>query len=88
MSRVCRTCGKKPSKGNRVARRGLPKCKGGIGLKTTGIRKRVYKPNLQRIRAVVNGAPTRLWVCTSCIKAGKVQKPTARVIPETVASAD
>ena len=31
-------------------------------------------PNIQRIRAIVDGAPRRLSVCTSCIKAGKVQK--------------
>jgi large subunit ribosomal protein L28 len=30
---------------------------------------------VQKVRAVVNGTPKRLHVCTSCLKAGKVQKP-------------
>ncbi|CAN5691643.1 50S ribosomal protein L28 [soil metagenome] len=37
-----------------------------------------WNPNIQRVRAVVNGAPKRLAVCTSCIKAGRVTKPTRR----------
>jgi large subunit ribosomal protein L28 len=36
--------------------------------------KRRWNPNIQRIRADVNGVPKRLKVCTSCIKAGKVAK--------------
>lgn len=31
-------------------------------------------PNLQRVRASVNGSVKRLRVCTRCLKAGKVQK--------------
>ena len=34
--------------------------------------KRRWNPNIQRVRAVVNGTPKRLNVCTSCLKAGKV----------------
>ena len=37
--------------------------------------KRRWNPNVQKVRAVVNGSPRRLHVCTSCLKAGKVQKP-------------
>ena len=40
--------------------------------------KRRWNPNIQRVRAVVNGAPKRLHVCTSCIRAGKVTKPVRR----------
>jgi large subunit ribosomal protein L28 len=36
--------------------------------------KRRWNPNIQRVRAIVDGSPKRLYVCTSCIKAGKVQK--------------
>jgi large subunit ribosomal protein L28 len=36
--------------------------------------KRRWNPNIQRIRAIVNGSPQRLHVCTGCIKAGKVTK--------------
>jgi large subunit ribosomal protein L28 len=34
--------------------------------------KRQWRPNIQKIRAVVDGSPRRLHVCTKCIKAGKV----------------
>jgi large subunit ribosomal protein L28 len=36
--------------------------------------KRRFDPNIQRVRAVVNGSPKRLNVCTSCLKAGKVTR--------------
>jgi large subunit ribosomal protein L28 len=36
--------------------------------------RRRWNPNIQRVRAIVAGSPKRLSVCTSCIKAGKVQK--------------
>ena len=36
---------------------------------------RRFNPNIQRIRAMVNGSPTRIHVCTGCIKSGKVTKP-------------
>jgi large subunit ribosomal protein L28 len=40
--------------------------------------KRRWNPNIQRVRAVVNGSSKRLNVCTSCIRAGKVTKPLRR----------
>ena len=39
---------------------------------------RTWKPNLQRLRAVVDGATRRIWVCTRCLRSGKVQKPPVR----------
>lgn len=74
MSRECNICGKSMMTGNRIIRHGLPKKSGGIGLHTTGITRRMFKPNLQRVRAKVNGVTKTLYVCTSCIKAGKVVK--------------
>jgi large subunit ribosomal protein L28 len=38
------------------------------------ITKRRFDPNIQRVRATVNGAPKRLNVCTGCLKAGKVTR--------------
>jgi large subunit ribosomal protein L28 len=38
--------------------------------------KRRWNPNIQRVRAVVNGSTKRIDVCTSCLKAGKVVKAT------------
>jgi len=36
--------------------------------------KRRFDPNLQRVRILLKGVPTRAYVCTRCLKAGKVQK--------------
>ena len=36
--------------------------------------KRRFDPNLQRVRMILNGKATRDYVCTRCLKAGKVQK--------------
>ena len=74
MSAVCDICGKRPRVGNKVKRRGLAKYKGGVGRRVLRRTKRRYKPNLQRVRAIVNGAPKRLRVCTQCIRSRKVTK--------------
>lgn len=74
MSKTCELCGKAPSTGNRIVRHGLAKSKGGIGLHTTGITRRRFLPNIQKIRVTENGRTVRKSVCTSCIKAGKIVK--------------
>lgn len=38
--------------------------------------KRVTKPNLQRLKAMVNGEAVRVRVCTRCIRSGAVEKRT------------
>lgn len=65
MARVCAICGKKPSTGYKVSN-------------SDRRTKRTWRPNLQRVRAVVDGKPRRLVVCTSCLKAGKVRKAGPR----------
>ena len=61
--------------GNSIARRGMAKKKGGVGKKITGITRRRFLPNLQRIRiAFPNGSVRRMLVCTGCIKAERVRK--------------
>ncbi len=72
MSRRCAICGKKALTGASVTRRGLPKKKGGVGLKTTGITKRKFLPNLQSKRIVVAGKIKKTLVCTKCIKSAKL----------------
>ena len=52
MGMQCAVCGKKPVKGNQKTYRGKAKYLGGVGKKITGISKRVFNPNLQRIRVV------------------------------------
>ncbi len=74
MAQVCEICRKKTQVGNQIERRGLAKWKGGVGKKITGKTKRKFKINLQRVRAMVNGAAKRVKVCTRCISAGKIVK--------------
>ena len=74
MARVCDICGKGPRVGNTIVRHGLAKFKGGIGMHTTGINKRRYLPNLQRVRVKIVGAVSRRMVCAACIKQGKIVK--------------
>ena len=87
MPRICEFCGKKTQMSNKVSRRGLPKKDGGIGLKTTGIRRRTFKPNLQKVHAIVKGKARRIRVCTSCLKAGRVTKQMKRQIPAAAPAA-
>ncbi len=79
--KVCQICGRHPHRGRRISRRGLAKKKGGVGKKTTGISHRTFKPNLQRIRALVEGKVKRLRVCAACIRAGKIEKPPVKYRP-------
>lgn len=75
MPRTCFFCGKKASFGRRITRRGMAKKKGGVGQKIVGISVRKFKPNLQRVKAVINGITKTVNVCTKCIHMGKVIKP-------------
>ena len=55
MARICELTGKGPIKGSHIWRSGKAKKKGGIGTHVTAITKRRFMPNLQRVKAVVNG---------------------------------
>ncbi len=71
----CAVCDKKPIVGRSIARRGLSKKSGGVGKKITGITRRRFFPNLQRVKArFLNGTVRRIWVCAGCLQAGKVTK--------------
>ncbi len=61
MSKMCDICGKKPVSGNNVSH---------AHNKT----RRRFLPNLQRVKAMVDGSPKRLKVCTTCIKSNRVLK--------------
>ena len=74
MGSVCEICGKHKAMGGHITRRGLAKKKGGIGMHVVKNTGREFKPNLQSVRAVVNGGVKRLTVCTSCLRSGKVVK--------------
>jgi large subunit ribosomal protein L28 len=65
--------------GNSVETRGKAKYLGGVGTKVTGITRRKFKPNLQRIRvALADGGNKRMLVCTQCIRSGAVRKAVKR----------
>ena len=57
----CEVCGKRPSFGHNISH-------------SHRRTKRRWNPNIQRIRAVVDGTRRRIDVCTSCLKAGKVTR--------------
>ncbi len=78
MSRVCSILGKRTATGNSIARRGKAKYLGGVGIKTTGVTKRKFKPNVHKIKAVVDGKVTRIRVSAKAIRMGLVQKPLKR----------
>ncbi|MEL7484602.1 MAG: 50S ribosomal protein L28 [Planctomycetota bacterium] len=74
----CHFTGKKTTFGKKKAYGGQKISKGGFGLKTTGISRRTFKPNLQKVTAVVDGTPTRVRASTRAIKSGLVVKPLKR----------
>jgi large subunit ribosomal protein L28 len=61
MAQKCKICGKGPSFGNVVSH-------------ANNTRRRRWNPNLQRVRAVVDGVRARVRVCTSCIRSGRITK--------------
>ena len=61
MAKVCDICGKKPVSGNNISH-------------AHNRTRRRWLPNLQSVRANVNGRTKRLTVCTTCIKSNKVLK--------------
>ncbi len=78
MSRVCQLTGKRTIAGRSIARRGKAKHLGGVGKKITGVTKRKFKPNIQKVRAVVDGRVCRIRVSVKAIRMGLITKPTKR----------
>ncbi len=74
MSKICFYCGKGAVAGRSIKRRGLAKKKGGVGRRILRVTKRVFHPNLHKIKALVSGSAKVIKVCTACIKSGKVKK--------------
>jgi large subunit ribosomal protein L28 len=78
MSRVCYFTGKRTKSGNSITRRGKAKYLGGVGRKITGISKRKFKPNIQTVRAVIDGRVCRIKASAKAIRMGLIQKPLKR----------
>ena len=78
MPRVCKFTGKKTTFGNQITHRGKAKYLGGVGTKITGITARTFKPNIQKVRAVIDGQVVRVKVSAKAIKQGFIVKPVRR----------
>jgi large subunit ribosomal protein L28 len=61
MSKVCAVCGKTPAFGHSRSH-------------SMVATKRRFEPNLQRVRVLIDGVARRAYVCTRCLKGGKVKK--------------
>ena len=61
MGKFCEVCHKGVVSGNNVSHSNRKTC-------------RVWAPNTQKVRVIVNGTPTRMSVCTRCLRSGKVER--------------
>jgi large subunit ribosomal protein L28 len=91
MAKQCEVCGKGPQIGNQVTIRGKKKYLGGVGTKITGITRRTFKPNLQRVHVTTaTGGHKTINVCTQCLRSGGVRKIVRHApfkVPEAAAKA-
>ena len=76
--KMCEICGRSAGRGNSKVERGKAKYLGGNGRKTTGITRRSFRPNLQRIRIQEGEQAVTRKVCTQCIRSGKAVKAIVR----------
>ncbi len=74
----CAFSGKKTTFGKQRTYRGQKISKGGFGLKSTGITRRTFRPNLQKVNAVIDGKPVKILASTRAIRSGLVIKPLKR----------
>ena len=65
MAKQCDICGKKTVTGRSISH-------------AHNVTARTWQPNLQKVRAVADGTTKRIWVCTRCLRSGKVQKAANR----------
>jgi large subunit ribosomal protein L28 len=61
MAKYCEVCNKGIVSGNTVSHSNRKS-------------RRTWSPNVQRVRAIVDGAPKRMYVCTRCLRSGKVTR--------------
>lgn len=78
MARNCPFTGKQTRSGGSYARRGKAKYLGGVGRKTTGRSLRKFKPNIQKVRAIIEGRIVRIRVSAKAIRMGYIVKPLKR----------
>ena len=78
MARICELTGIGQRKGSIIWRSGKSKKSGGIGTHITAITKRKFMPNLQRVKALINGEVRYIRVSTRALKKGLVTKAPKR----------
>lgn len=61
MARQCEVCGKGKVSGNKISH-------------SNRHSRRSWLPNIRNVRAIVNGVPKRIKVCTRCLRSGKVER--------------
>lgn len=74
MARRCDICGKGTVAGSSVPRKGQAKKKGGVGQHIGVTTKRVFHPNIIAVKAMIEGTPKTIHVCSRCLRAGKIDK--------------
>jgi large subunit ribosomal protein L28 len=87
MARICELTGKRPIKGSIIWRSGKSKKSGGIGTHITAITKRRFMPNLQRVKALVDGEVRYIRVTANAIKKGLIVKAPKRTWKKEQAAA-
>ena len=78
MSRICELTGTGSIKGSHIWRSGKSKKSGGIGTHITAITKRRFFPNLQRVKALINGEVRYVRVTANALKQGLIVKAPKR----------
>jgi large subunit ribosomal protein L28 len=78
MAKICELTGVGPRKGSIIWRSGKSKKSGGIGTHVTAITKRKFMPNLQRVKALINGEVRYIRVTANALKKGLVTKAPKR----------
>lgn len=69
MPKVCKICGKGPFFGHSVSH-------------SHKASKKKWKPNLQHVKAKTDAGSRQIWVCTRCLRSGKVTKVTKGTFPK------
>ncbi|HXO22848.1 MAG TPA: 50S ribosomal protein L28 [Thermoanaerobaculia bacterium] len=65
MAKQCEICGKKTVFGRNISH-------------AHNVTSRTMEPNLQRVRALIDGKVRRVPVCTRCLRSGRITKPPVR----------
>ena len=78
MAKTCEFTGRSQAYGNQKTYRGKAKYLGGVGKKITGISRRKFKANLQKVNCVIDGEVKKVWVSAAAIRSGLVVKPVKK----------